>query len=131
MIDDTWIKIGIAVISAVLGSGGLWAWLQRRTPDASQRQISQDAFYADISKREQAAQQRLQAREDYWLQEVQRIHEYYRQQHAQDEQEQDDLERRCLLCEAREQGYKDRIDSLHSTIQQLTTQIERLQRGQK
>jgi hypothetical protein len=128
-VDDTLVKIGIALASALLGSGGLWAVIQRRTPDASQQQISQDAFYARLDERERLAQQELRERDRYWYAELQKVHEQYRQQHAQDEQEHDALERRCVLCEAREQGYKDKIDSLHSTIQQLTTQIERLQQG--
>lgn len=145
--DDTLIKILVAILGGSGIGGAVVAYVTRRTPDASQQQVSQDAFYARINQREADAQKALMERENYWLareqewrtllqtrdQEwrnlLQSREQEWRTERKQLETQLDTTERQCVLCEAREQGYKDRIDGLHSQAQQLTAEIERLRRG--
>lgn len=114
--DDTVAKIIIAVVGALLGSGGLWAVIQRRTPDAGQQQLSRDAFYATLDARERAAQQQLRDREDYWRGALQQAQQECNARIEQRDRRIDDLERAGALTAAELKAAQDRIEWLQQRL---------------
>lgn len=124
--NDIFGNIFINIVVAFLGGGAFAAWVTRRTPSKDREQEGMEKWYAAVIADSERKDKRIIDLEDL----LRSREEFYRGKLEEKDERIDAVERNCALCEAREQGYKDRIDSLHSTIQQLTVQIERLQRQQ-